>query len=126
MIFAIDCDGTFTRYPEIFVAIGKALMAAGHHVIMLTGNKLETMLTDRAVKYPLLTFEPWFDEMVTWDDSNDSERAALHDPENKLGARGVVAIFKQRICAERGVAVLFDDDVEHLRQVGNTPVFGVS
>lgn len=119
--YAIDCDGTFMRYPSLFAELGSALRAAGHTVVILTGNRRETML-ERAVREPLLLRQGWYDQMITWDAATDEEKANLA----VMSARAAVGIFKRRVCAERKIAALFDDDVEHVRREGAVPVFGVA
>lgn len=127
MKFAIDCDGTATRYPELFVAIGSALRAAGHDVVILTGINMRTFVNNRVVKYPHFRDASWYGEVWTSDLYNEDERKLSAEViAGELDNHVLVGIFKRRICAERGVALLFDDDVEHVREVGSVPVFGVA
>lgn len=127
MRFAIDCDGTATRYPELFVAIGSALRAAGHEVVILTGIDMGTFVNNRVGRYPHLRNAGWYDEVWTSDLYNEHERKlAVEVIDGQLDNHALVGIFKRRICAERGVSLLFDDDVEHVRAVGGVPVFGVA
>lgn len=127
MKFAIDCDGTSTRYPDLFVAIGRALRQAGHQVYILTGIDMGTFVGKRVPKYECFKDASWYDEVWTSDLYNDAERRlAAEVVSGRLDNHVLVGIFKRRICAEREVSLLFDDDVEHVRAKGGVPVFGVA
>lgn len=127
MRFAVDCDGTLTRYPDLFVAIGRALKQAGHEVHILTGIDLATFVGKRVPKYECLRDTSWYDEVWTSGLYNENERRlAAEVVAGRLDNHVLVGIFKRRMCAERGVSLLFDDDVEHVRAKGGVPVFGVA
>jgi hypothetical protein len=127
MKFAIDCDGTITRYPELFVVIGRALKQAGHEVFILTGIDMSTFVNKRVPKYGVFRDVGWYDEVLTSDLYNDNERRlAVEVIAGRLDNHVLVGIFKRRICSEKGIALLFDDDVEHVRAKGDVPVFGVA
>jgi hypothetical protein len=127
VIFAFDCDGTATKYPEIFVAMGRALKAEGHRVVILTGIDMATFNSRRKAKYPHLADSSWYDQVITADSYNDDERKlAVEVIAGRLDNHVLVGIYKRRVCAELGVGVLFDDDVTHVRARGAVPVFGVA
>lgn len=127
MKFAIDCDGTATRYPDIFVALGKSLLAAGHEVYVLTGIDQGAWEFNRKTRYPHLADHSWYTDVLTSNLYNDEERSlASLVIEGRMDNHVLVGIFKRRICRERGISVLFDDDVQHVRMDGEVPVFGVA
>jgi len=127
MKVSIDCDGTATRYPEVFVALGQALRAAGHEVFILTGIPRAVFESNRKSKYPHLADPSWYNEVLTCDLYNENERRlAVEVIAGRLDNHVLVGIFKRRICGEMGIAVHFDDDVEHVRCAGGVPVFGVA
>lgn len=128
MRVSFDLDGTVTAYPSIFVDLGSALRAAGHKVYILTGIDMATFNGRRKEKYPCLSCEGWYDEVLTSDLYNsDERRLAQLVIQGRLDNHVLVGVFKQRICAELGISVHFDDDVAHVRtSKGGVPVFGVS
>lgn len=127
MKFAIDCDGTATRYPDIFVALGRALRATGHTVYILTGIPLSVFNGIRKDNYLHLSDTSWYDAVLTSDLYNAQERILVADVlSGALDNHELVGIFKRRICSEYGIAVLFDDDVDNVRKRGYVPVFGVA
>lgn len=127
MIFAFDCDGTVTRYPEIFVQLGRSLRLSGHRVCILTGIPLSVFNGARKEKYPHLNDTSWYDDVLTSDLYNGEERLlAQRVVCGEMDNHDLVGIFKRRLCNEMGVSVLFDDDIEHVRALGGVPVFGVA
>lgn len=127
MNFSIDCDGTATKYPALFVTLGRALRAQGHRVYILTGIPLSVFNTKRMQKYPHLSDTSWYDEVLTSDLYNDNERVlAMKVISGEMDNHELVGIFKRRICADAGISLHFDDDVGNVRRVGSVPVFGVS
>lgn len=127
MNFAIDCDGTATRYPEIFVEIGRSLRGSGHKVYILTGIDTKTFDGVRKNKYPHLCDTSWYDTVLTSDLYNESERRIAADViSGTFDNHILVGMFKRRICREMEISLLFDDDVEHVRRTGEVPVFGVA
>lgn len=127
MKFAFDVDGTITRHPDIFVAMGKAFKAAGHTVYILTGIPMAHFEGPRKDKYPCLRDTSWYDRVLTSDMYNADERKQANEVvAGRLDNHVLVGIFKQRIARELGISVLFDDDVEHVRVRGGVPVFGVA
>lgn len=117
MNFSFDLDGTITRHPEVFRALGQSLKAAGHKVYILTGIDLHTFNTKRKAKYPVLSFNDWYDEVITSDQYNVDERAFVPAVLNgKMDNHDLVGIFKRRVCVERNIACHFDDDIDHVRK----------
>lgn len=128
MKFAFDCDGTITRYPELFITLGRALRRDGHKVYILTGIPRSVLLGRRSEKYPFIKDTgDWYDTAITSDDYNSEERnLALDVQSGKLDNHVLVGIFKRRICREHNISLLFDDDIGHVRREGEVPVFGVA
>ena len=97
MRIAVDIDGTIDANPDEMRSIMGSLMAAGHHVIVLTGT------SDRVAT------------QVDWDDKFDYLRSlgcgAVWDqlvvvPHGK----GEVADVKAQWCKDNGVDVMIDND----------------
>lgn len=127
MRFSFDLDGTATRYPELFVELGRALRAAGHRVYILTGIPLSVFEGKRKENHPHLSDGSWYDEVLTCDLYNDSERRLAQEvTAGRLDNHVLVGIYKRRLCSERGISLHFDNDVEHVRAKGGVPVFGVA
>ena len=127
-VFAFDCDGTVTKFPIIFRAMGKALKADGHRVIIITGIPLSVFDKERKDKYAVLRDTSWYDEVYTSSDYNQGECLIAQFVKKKLiNNELLVGMFKRRICAEQNVAVMFDDKaVIHRHIKGDTPIFCVN
>jgi hypothetical protein len=126
MKVSIDCDGTATRLPDFFVALGRALRKSGHQVYILTGIARSVFDSKRKRKYPHLADESWYDDVWTCDLYNDEERRmAAKVLCGEMDNHELVGQFKRRICREQGVAAHFDNDPEHVRRPGEVPVLGV-
>lgn len=127
MRFSFDLDGTVTRYPEIFQALGRSLKSDGHEVFILTGVSLGTFRGKRSSKYRFLEDHSWYDEVITSSNYNNEEMAlAAKVIDGVLDNHVLVRIFKRRVCGELNISCHFDDDVAHVRSKGAVPVFGVA
>jgi len=126
MNFSFDLDGTITCHPEVFQALGRALIAAGHSVVILTGIPRSYFDGIRKDKYPFLRDTSWYQEVITSDMYNDNEKSLANKViEGKMDNRDLVGIYKRRVCKERDIAVHFDDDYEHVFAKDGVPVFGI-
>ncbi len=126
MKISFDLDETSAKYPDIFVAMGRAFKKVGHTVFILTACSRELFDGDRKNRYPHLRDESWYDDVIGHDNYNEDERNLQKEVDKgKFKHNTLVAIFKRRICRERGIAVHFDDDAEHIRQGCDTLIFGV-
>ncbi|HNO78713.1 MAG TPA: hypothetical protein PKN33_11690 [Phycisphaerae bacterium] len=71
MRIGLDIDGTITRAPEFFAFLSKVLMAAGHHVAVVT-HRMDRRLTEEelaeyGVQYHELILPEEFDhEIAEW------------------------------------------------------------
>lgn len=117
MRFGLDIDGTVTQMPDVFQAICRSLMRAGHHVYVVTAarpgrhNPDKNTKAGRQAELARYGMKPGihFDDIVlAW---GDDHRA--------------VAEAKARICEELHLAVMFDNDplnVAACREVTNVLV----
>lgn len=121
MNIGIDVDGTLTRYPEFFVELGRSWRAAGGKVFIITGLSNEG-LDRRRIDYPVLNDTSFYDKLITSGEYNNFERSLVGKVENEI----IVGIFKQRVCKELGVAVMFDDKALIHRACGDVPIFQVA
>ena len=62
------------------------------------------------------------DELITTEYYNLEERNLIGKTESN---EDVVGRFKQRLCKELGVSIMFDDQAQIHRKYGDTPVFEV-
>lgn len=121
MNIGIDIDGTFTKYPDFFVSLARAIQRADGKVFIITG------LGEQVAREKLLPFiekhgHDWFDSLVTTANYNERERRMIGlVPHNEM----IVGTFKQRICQELNVAVMFDDQAAIHRLCGPVPIFEV-
>lgn len=123
MNIGIDIDGTLTAFPAVFVGLAKAVRASGGKAYIISGLGAETAFA-RVPKYLLrVGVENWkdvFDGLITSREYNADERALIGQMSNDL----IVGKFKQRVCCDLGIDVMFDDKPECQRP-GSVPVFGV-
>ena len=103
MVVGIDIDDTITRCPEFFAFLTRALVGAGHEVVIITFRE------DRAEAEAVL--KGWgivYDKLVM----------------SSLDACFEYGVYewKGAMCREYGVDVLFEDDPEVLKHVGDETV----
>lgn len=121
MKIGIDIDGTLNEYPAFFVALGRMVRQAGGSVYIITGlghSKAQERLADVVNQYG----NDFYDEMIDTSVYNQDERSLIGKiAHNEI----IVGHFKQRICREKGVDVMFDDQAAIHRKCGNVPIFEV-
>ena len=122
MIIGIDIDNTLTKYPEFFVELGLLIRNAGGKVYIITAlghRSAIAMLNEVADK---AGHHDFYDDLIDTSRYNTWERSLIGKiKHNEI----LVGHFKQRICKELGVQVMFDDQSELHRYCGDTPIFGV-
>jgi hypothetical protein len=117
MNIGIDIDGTLTRYPLFFRELGLSWRASGHKVYVITGLG-HASAVERLSQYA----DDWYDELIDTSQYNAFERSLIGKvAHNEI----IVGHFKQRICREKGVVVMFDDQASKHRICGSTPIFEV-
>lgn len=121
MNIGIDIDGTITKYPEFFMELGKLFREAGHSVYVITGLGNDG-LAKRMEKYTWFEDNSWYDGIITTANYNDKEKALIGKTQSN---EDIVGMFKQRICKELNIAIMFDDQAHIHRKYGNTPIFEV-
>jgi hypothetical protein len=99
MTLGLDIDGTITRHPTFFAWLARTLRDGGHRVIVITFRESR----DSAIA-DLAAWGLPFDELITWSFADNAGEDML--------------AWKGRICAERGVEILFDDDPGVLCRLG--------
>lgn len=121
MNLGIDIDGTLTAHPDFFVRLGRLWRAQGDKVYLITGLGLSGV-EKRRVKWPVLNDTSFYDEIVTTAKYNAEERQLIGvEPDNEK----IVGRFKQRMCRELGVGIMFDDQALKHREFGDIPIFQV-
>lgn len=123
MIVGIDIDGTLTKRPEFFMTLGRLFRAAGHKVYLITGLGLDG-LEKRKKKYwsTIFSDDGFYDAVFTTALYNDEEKSLIGvEPDNER----IVGRFKQRLCKELGVDIMFDDKAQVHREFGDVPIFEV-
>ncbi len=121
MNIGIDIDGTLTKYPEFFVELGKLFRAAGHKVYLITGLG-DKGLKERWEKWEHILDEDFYDNIFTTACYNLEEVALIgKEPNNEK----IVGRFKQRMCKELEVDIMFDDQAAIHREFGEVPIFEV-
>jgi len=123
MNIGIDIDGTLTKYPDFFIELGKLWRAAGHKVYLITGLGLEGV-AQKEQEYPFISTGKgvFYDELCCTNLYNSMERALI----GKVSSNEeIVGRFKQRLCFELNIEIMFDDQAQIHRQFGPTPIFEV-
>lgn len=123
MNIGIDIDGTLTKYPEFFIELGRIIRKSGGKVYLITGLGIDG-LNKRMVKWEFIKDGrgDFYDEIYCTNLYNRDEIALIGiESDNEM----IVGRFKQRICKELAVDIMFDDQAAKHRQFGNTPVFEV-
>jgi hypothetical protein len=123
MIIGIDIDGTFTKYPEFFMWLGR-LAKEGGIVYIITGLS-KAGFDRRCIKYPQLLDTTWYDAVFTADHYSSLEHDLINSGLHTISNEVLVGVFKQRICKELGVNVMFDDKADIHRLFGDVPIFTV-
>jgi hypothetical protein len=121
MIIGIDIDGTITKYPELFIELGRLIKTSGGRVYIITGLGSDG-LAQRMSKYPWFQDKTWYDKIITTSFYNDEERKLIGKVQSN---EEIVGRFKQRVCRELGVDIMFDDMASIHRNFGKVPVFEV-
>lgn len=121
MNLGIDIDGTLTAFPAFFVELGRAWRAKGWKVYLITGLG-KRGVEERRKKWTVLNDTSFYDAIIDTSLYNDDERALIgQEPDNEL----IVGRFKQRMCRELFVAIMFDDMAAKHRSFGDVPIFEV-
>lgn len=99
MVIGLDIDGTINRHPKFFAFLSQMLLAAGHEVIVITFREDRKSASDDLTAWGI-----HYSTLVTWSfqDNRDEDMYS----------------WKGRICADRKVEILFDDDPQVLCQLG--------
>lgn len=114
----IDIDGTITKYPQVFSKLAEAVLDSGGEVYIITGLGINGAI-EKMDRFPNMRYT----KMITTASYNDAERKLL--AMNTLPNEYVVGVFKQRICTELGIDVMFDDKALVHGEVGRVPIFYV-
>lgn len=120
MNIGIDIDGTLNKYPEFFEMLIRNSEGRDKFFIItgLGREKAIERLKKVTDKYPDITYS----ELIDTSMYNEEERALIGKVESN---EEVVGRFKQRMCKELGVEIMFDDMASIHRQFGDIPIFEV-
>ena len=121
MNIGIDIDGTLTKYPEFFVELGKLFRAAGHKVCLITGLGSDG-LDKRWEKWEHILDQDFYDDVFTTELYNLEEISLIGKEEDN---EKIVGRFKQRMCKELDIDIMFDDKATIHREFGEVPIFEV-
>lgn len=122
MNIGIDIDGTLNKYPEFFGNLITVWSYEIGRVYIITGlghEKAEEKLKKLKTEFPGVN---WEYTLIDTSMYNDDERALIGKVESN---EEIVGRFKQRMCKELGVDIMFDDMASIHRQFGDTPIFEV-
>ena len=115
MKIAIDHDGTCMLHPGIYRQLIDSFRAAGHEVGIITGRSDETEYYDKrrldknGIRYDFF----WSSGMMNEEEISLLEKidaGKLH-----MDRDTVCCHFKMRLCEEKGVDILFDDNADTIR-----------
>ena len=119
MKIAIDHDGTAMLYPEVYRPLIASLRKAGHHVGIITGRTAETQEKD-VERLHRLGFR--LDFFWNSGEMNHEELDLIEKAEAgklKLDRDTVCCMWKARMCEERNVDLLVDDNADSIRLFQN-------
>jgi glycerophosphoryl diester phosphodiesterase len=123
MRIAIDHDGTAMLHPSLYKDLMQSLRDAGHEVGIITGRSEETEYYDkrRLQKHGFEFDFFWTSAMM--DEEEISMLEKIREGKLQFDRDTVCCHFKARLCEERGVDILIDDNADTIRlfqQNGNT------
>ncbi len=121
MNIGIDIDATITKYPEFFMELGRIFRKSGHKVYIITGLG-DSGLQRRMEKYTWFDDHSWYDTITTTAKYNAEEKALIG---KVFDNEEIVGRYKQRICKELDIDVMFDDKAHVHRCFGDIPIFEV-
>jgi hypothetical protein len=115
MKIAVDYDGTFMEYPEIYRDLIFTFQGVGWTVGILTGRAGDTEKEDRS---RLLTWhvKPAF--FINTSQMNSHElkiERMIVENEINMDRDELCCMFKARICRDEGIDILFDDAADKIR-----------
>jgi hypothetical protein len=117
MIVGIDIDDTLSAFPEFFIELGNMIRSNCGKVYIITGLGYD-VAHEKLKKYPT----GFYDDIVTTQSYNEFERSLI----GKIHSNEmIVGIFKQRVCKELNVDIMFDDQALYHRHLGDVPIFDV-
>ena len=103
MVVGMDIDDTITRHPPFFSFLARALLAAGHEVIIITFRE-----DPEATKALLEEWNINYTRLIT-----SSIEACFEHGVNE---------WKAAVCRENRVEIFFEDDPEVIRHVDESTV----
>jgi len=103
MVIAFDIDDTITRHPPFFSFLTKALVEAGHQVVIITFREDRRMVSADLARMGIV-----FTKLVT----STTKDLLAADPDK----------WKARVCKRMGVEVFFEDMPEVLQHLGESVV----
>ena len=115
MKIAIDHDGTAMLHPEIYVPLIDALRAAGHEVGIITGRGEDSEYYDkRRLQKQGFAFDFfWNSSMMNGEEISLLEK--IQAGKFQMDRDTVCCHFKARICEEKRVDILIDDNADTIR-----------
>ncbi len=122
LAIGIDIDGTLSRYADVLIPLARAVRAAGGRVFIITGlgePEARQRLAEIAAANGGSDF---YDALFSSAHYNAREIALIPlVASNEI----VVGHFKQRLCRDLGVGIMFDDRADIHQWCGDVPVFDV-
>ena len=103
MVIGFDIDDTITRHPQFFAVISKALVAAGHRVIIITFREDRDSAEAELRKWGIA-----YDGLMT----SSLDTALEHGVDE----------WKAEACRQHGVEVFFEDDPAVLSHLDDSVV----
>jgi hypothetical protein len=130
MNIGIDIDGTYNKYPEFFEFLINVLDEYNHGVYIITGLGHDSAIEKlRQICIQLNGDDYYFDK--GWSSRFELVDTSLYNREERLligkvqSNEEIVGRFKQRMCKELNIDIMFDDMASVHRQFGDTPIFEV-
>ena len=108
MNIALDIDGTITKIPALFRALSRSVRLEGGRVYIVT-SRSRTAEVEAETRKELRSYGVEFDELCIIADQKDDYLPCPHDD---LDWYQKYLWQKVRVCLDREVDVIFEDDVK--------------
>ena len=128
MTFAFDFDDTITAHPKFFTELGRQLLAGGNRVYILSGRTMAQLTTnplpDQKDTIPSISTiygENWYSSVLSWD-----LRTPEEDADTQVSNQEKIGKFKQRICQQYKIDMLYDDQAPLISTLGKAKVIAIT
>jgi hypothetical protein len=110
MNVALDIDGTITKAPQFFSFLSRSVRETGGKVFVVT-SRANIAGVDAQTRQELVSYAVEFDELCIIPDAEDMQMPCPH---HDLDWNEKYLWQKVKLCIDRNVEVVFEDDLKVL------------